>query len=169
MLIPGVFVHAPVDIDHGSVDASEQLSGWTLLLGPLSSKASPDVVADDFIWPVNLPLRSNPWQEIGTSYGIAAVDKLGRLITFDFLLNKTDFLKIRSLENDRESYTERYFAALKRLPLGQIRFSPMSYVTTPDGLGILKLTFRIKITAPRTFAFSKALTPRPSVCPARKS
>jgi hypothetical protein len=38
----------------------------------------------DRIYPVNLPLRFNPWQDIGSTYGLTAEQKLERRILYHF-------------------------------------------------------------------------------------
>jgi len=158
-------------------DPSIILSGWSIGLFPASPKSS-DEAEQDFIYPVNPPLRFNPWQDIGASYSTTAEQKLRAPIVYDFVLNRPDYRKISArvtsalwphAAKDADRAADNYFAALSSLQLGQLKFSPLSYVTTQKGMSIAKLEFRVQVSAPSTFPFSNALAPRPSVCPARKT
>jgi hypothetical protein len=54
---------------------SEGPDGWYLTLEPAADE--PQRGVHDYIYPVNPPLRFNGRQDIGTSYGILAKEKLG--------------------------------------------------------------------------------------------
>ena len=159
------------------IDESVQYSGWHIALNPVFASGSPDV-AQDFIYPVNPPIRFNPWQDIGPSYGVTAEQKLKNPIDYNFVLSEPDFLKIDGLVTDAlwpysakdpDHADERYLEALEVAQLGQIRFTAIRRVATPQGKSIQFLAFRIQINAPSTFAFSHALNPQPSACPVRKN
>src|SRR5258708_37235402 len=80
-------------------DAKTVLAGWHVELAPVPQEGSTDGLKD-FIYPVNPPLRFNPWQEIDTSYGIAAVKKLQHAIAYAFILNAQDYRRIEAALND---------------------------------------------------------------------
>src|ERR1700719_1503396 len=52
------------------------------------------------IYLVNLPLRFNPWQDIGSSYGMTAEQKLQRPILYASVLDDDGFRRIGSLATD---------------------------------------------------------------------
>jgi hypothetical protein len=172
-----VLVLAPQKFANGPDTSSSQLSGWGIGLY-LASAKTPHDAAQDFIWPVNPPFHFNPIQDIGTSYGITAIEKLKHSILYNFVLDWADYDKIGHLASDAiwpyeakdpDHAGENYLAALNALQLGQIRFSPIRYVTTEKGMSILKLEFRVEIAAPSTFPFAASLDPTPSACPTRKT
>jgi hypothetical protein len=66
------------------------LDGWRVQLVPTEPAGSVRE-EEDRIYPVNLPLRFNPWQEIGSSYGIGAEEKLQRPILYAFVPDEGSF------------------------------------------------------------------------------
>jgi hypothetical protein len=128
---------------------------------------------EDRIYPVNLPLRFNPWREIGSSYGIRAEEKLQRPILYAFVPDEGSFRRIRDLASDalwpysaRDPVhaTEAYLSVLNTLALGTIRFTPTQYRTAESGKTIVEITFSVEIIAPEQFAFAAA-NPRAVSCP----
>ena len=88
---------------------------------------------EDRIYPVNLPLRFNPNQDIGTSYGISAKQKLQDPIDYAFVPDEHGFravrdraircaLAIRVESTSRAS--EDYFEALDALSLAADKICP---------------------------------------------
>jgi len=59
------------------------LDDWRLDLVPTEAAGSMQKGADR-IYPVNLPLRFNPWQDIGSTYGLTVEQKLERRILYHF-------------------------------------------------------------------------------------
>jgi hypothetical protein len=157
-------------------DAAAALTGWRIqILG--NSGKEPPADRDDYIYLVNLPLRFNPSQDIGTSYGMTAQEKLRHVITYAFVLNKRDYEKMAYILDDalwpyaaRDPKTagDRYLSTLETLELGELRFVAVQLVTADRGQSIRKLHFRVDLTAPRSFKFSPMLAPHPSACPLRR-
>lgn len=156
---------------------SADLWGWRIGVYPAVPKTASQAVSD-FIYPVNPPLRFNPWQNIGTSYDLIAEEMLRQPTRYDFILNWPDYRKMTMrvtdalwpyAANDPDLATSNYFTALNGLQLGRIQFSPVRSVTADKGMSILELEFRVQIIAPSTFPFLRTLASRPSACPAERT
>lgn len=154
-------------------DAKAALSGWRIeILG--NSGKPPPASRDDYIYLVNLPLRFNPSQDIGTSYGISVEEKLRYVLTYAFVLNKTDYKKMVYILDDAlwpyaarnpEAADERYLSTLGTLELGELRFAALRHLTADRGQSIRELHFRMDVTTPRSFKFSPMFAAHPSACP----
>jgi hypothetical protein len=66
------------------------LDGWRLEPVPTQAAGSMQE-GEDRIYPVNLPLRFNPWQDIGSSYGMTAEQKLQGPIIYAFVPDDESF------------------------------------------------------------------------------
>ena len=75
------------------------LDGWRIDLVPVKPAGSMQE-GEDRIFPVNLPLRFNPWQDIGSTYGMTAEQKLQRPILYAFVPDDESFRRIGSLATD---------------------------------------------------------------------
>ena len=148
------------------------LDGWRVQLVPTEPAGSVRE-EEDRIYPVNLPLRFNPWREIGSSYGIRAEEKLQRPILYAFVPDEGSFRRIRDLASDalwpysaRDPVhaTEAYLTVLNTLALGTIRFTPIQYRTAESGKSIVEMAFLVEIIAPEQLAFAAA-NPRAVPCP----
>jgi hypothetical protein len=149
------------------------LDGWRLEVVPTQAAGSMQE-GEDRINPVNLPLRFNPWRDIGSSYGITAEQKLQRPILYGFVPDDESFRRIGSLATDAlwpysardpAHATEAYLTVLNTLPLGTIRFTATHYRTAEDG--IVDMAFQVQIIAPEQFAFA-AGSPRLVPCPPKQ-
>ena len=157
-------------------DAKTVLSGWHVELAP-TAQTGPSDGAKDFIYPVNPPLRFNPWQDIGTSYGIAAEKKLQHTIAYAFILDARDYRRIEAAMNDAlwpysahdpKNADERYFATLSSLELGDLRLVPLQVIADKDGQAITRLRFRVEVVSPNRFKFSPSFADHASACPRRQ-
>ena len=157
-------------------DEKSVLSGWRVALLPALQKGSPDETKD-LIYPVNPPLRFNPSQDIGTSYGITAARKLQHAVTYAFVLDMQDYRKIEAAMNDAlwpyaardpQNANATYLTTLESLALGELRFVPLHVVTDHGGQGIQRLRFRVEIAVPNSFKFSRAFSDHPSACPSQR-
>jgi hypothetical protein len=151
-----------------------QLDGWQIVVVPAHAIAGAPP-PQDRIYPANLPLRFNPWQSIGTTYGVTAADKLRRDITYRFVWRAADYDQIAALASealwpytaaDPQNAGARYLDVLRTLPTAMIRLHPLRYELSESGMSIRNLALRIAITAPRNFAFPGGLARKPAVCPA---
>lgn len=137
------------------------LDGWRLEVVPTEAGSMQE--GEDRIYPVNLPLRFNPWQDIASSYGMTAEQKLQRPILYAFVPDDESFRRIGSLATDAlwpysardpAHATEAYLTVLNTLPLGTIRFTATHYRTAEDGKSIVDMAFLAQIIAPEDFAFA---------------
>ena len=170
----GLALHlTPTTFSDPAVDAA--LDGWNLALLPRA--ASDKSAQEDRIYPVNPPLRFNPWQQIGTSYDIAVEEKLKQPLAYAFVPGDADYRAISERAQDAlwpyaaahpEQANEAYLNALAALRLGMIRLEPRGYETVEGGRGIRQLTFTVQVIAPEDFAFTRALPAQPAPCLARE-
>jgi hypothetical protein len=151
------------------------LDGWRIQLVPTEPAGSVQE-GGDRIYPVNLPLRFNPWQDIGSSYGITAEQKLQNPILYAFVPDDESFRRIHDLATDAlwpysardpAHATEAYLTVLNTLALGEIRFTPTHYRTAESGKSIVEIAFLAQIIAPEDFAFA-ADNPRVVPCPPKQ-
>jgi hypothetical protein len=151
------------------------LDGWRLQLVPTEPAGSVRE-EEDRINPVNLPLRFNPSQDIGSSYGITAEEKLQSPSLYAFVPDGESFRRIRDLATnalwpysarDPAHTTEAYLTVLNTLALGEIRFTPTQYRTKENGQSIVEMAFRLQIIAPEPFPFA-AENPQAVPCPPKQ-
>jgi hypothetical protein len=151
------------------------LDGWRIQLVPTEAAGSMQE-GEDRIYPVNLPLRLNPWQDIGLSYGMTAEQKLQGPIIYAFVPDDESFRRIGSLATDalwpysaRDPVhaTEEYLTVLNTLALGTIRFTATHYRTAEGGKSIVEMDFLAQIIAPDDFAFAVD-NPRTVPCPSKQ-
>jgi hypothetical protein len=140
--------------------------GWTFSLD------DPD--GHDFIYPVNMPLRFNPSQFLGCSYGLTARQGLEMKRSLRFILTEGDYLRLDPLMRnalwpgdspDPEHAAERYLKATAALRTGLVRLNTMRFEVSPDGL-VRSAVFRVDLIAPADFHFNPALKPHSMTCPA---
>lgn len=133
-----------------------------------------DAGGHDFIYPLNMPLRFNPSQFLGCSYGLTVRQGLEMKRSLQFILTEEDYLRLGPLMSDAlwpansldpEHAGEKYLAALRTVRAGLIQINTAHFDLSPNGL-IRSATFRVKLTAPGSFQFDPALKPHPTACPA---
>ena len=139
--------------------------GWSFTLE--------DADGNDFIYPVNFPLRFNPSQELGCSYGLTARQGLEMKRNMRFILSEQDYLRLDPLMRnalwpysapDPEHAGEKYMDAVGATQTGLMRLNTVRYRISPDGV-IQSATFRVEMTAPASFHFGPGLKPHPAPCP----
>ena len=140
-------------------------SGWEFSL--VDSKG------DDYVYPVNPPLRFNGSQTLGAGYGDTARASLSHGRELQFLLTRADYANFEPLlddalwpyqSKDPDHAIERYEDALKRLTTGLLRLSVTHSEISPEDQ-VLSAHFTITLTAPQSFEFDRNLSPRPTACP----
>lgn len=146
-------------------DGKGSCNGWSFTLE--------DAAGNDFIYPVNMPLRFNPSQFLGCSYGLTAKQGLEMKRNMRFILNKRDYLLLDPLMRnalwpysapDPEHAGEKYLDAISAVRTGLLRLNTVRSRISPDG-AIQSATFRVDLTAPTSFRFEPGLKPHPSPCP----
>lgn len=140
--------------------------GWTFTMEDASSH--------DFIYPVNFPLRFNPSQLLGCSYGLTVRQGLEMKRSMRFILNERDYLQLDPLMKgalwpadspDPKHAGEKYLNSVRSVQTGLIRLDTLRSDISPGGL-IRSATFRVELVAPSSFHFQPALKPNPAPCPA---
>jgi len=133
-----------------------------------------DAGGHDFIYPLNLPLRFNPSQFLGCSYGLTVRQGLEMKRSLQFILTEEDYARLGPRMSDAlwlanspdpEHAGEKYLAALRTVRAGLIQLNTTHFDLSPNGL-IRSATFRVKLTAPDRFQFDPALKPYSTACPA---
>ena len=147
-------------------DASrERPNGWTLSID--------NADGNDFIAPVNIPLRFNPSQILGPGYGLTAKDSLKNNRELPFLINDSDYELVAPLWQDAlwpysapdpDKAADNYTRTLLRSPLGMLRLRILQADISPEDL-ILSAVFEAEFIAPAQFHFDPSLSPRRSPCP----
>jgi hypothetical protein len=146
-----------------------ELDGWTVAL---HSKSSPE---DDYIYPVNPPIRFNGLQTLGPAYGEDAKASLGHSRRMRFLLKRKDYERIEPLLNAAlwpysaphpDTAGSEYLDGLKKLSTGMADLQVLSYDLLPGTDSIRRIKFVVLFTAPVDFKFEPALRPKPSSCAA---
>ena len=162
----------PTRFSDPAVDDATPLEGWVMRLLPAGEIDS----GQDRIFPVNPPLRFNPAQDIGTSYGVTAEEKLRQPIVYAFVPGEADYQRITPLVQgalwpsaapDPPHAEETYLTELARTELGAIRFVSTRSVTAESGRSLQEVAFRAEITAPQSFRFSSRFQAVKTECPAR--
>lgn len=133
-----------------------------------------DGKGNDFIYPVNMPLRFNPSEYLACSYGLTARQGLEMKRGLRFILTEQEYQRLHPLmvaalwpgdSPDPEHAAERYLKALATVRTGLLRLSTLHFKLSPDGL-IRSATFRVELIAPSSFHFNPAQNPHPAGCPA---
>jgi hypothetical protein len=131
----------------------------------------------DFIYPVNMPLRFNPSQYLGCSYGLSARQGLEMKRSLRFILTQGDYLRLDPLMRnalwpgdspDPEHAAERYLKAIAAVRRGFVRLSTLHFELSSDGL-VRSAVFQVDVIAPADFHFNPALKPYSMTCPATET
>jgi hypothetical protein len=140
-------------------------AGWTFSLE--------DAEGQDYIYPVNPPLRFNPSQYLGRAYGESARQSLSSNRELRFLVNKADYERFWPLVTNAlwpysaphpDKATEEYFTELGKLRTGLLRLKIVKSDVTADDV-IRSAEFQIELVAPPVFRFDPQLKPQPAACP----
>jgi hypothetical protein len=157
-------------VDPERSDQKGGFDGWFI---SLVSSREPD---DDYLYPVNPPLRLNPLQTLGPGYGEDAKASLAYIHEMRFVLTAADYRQIWPFVTnalwpynapDPDKADDEYFGALKKLTTGLLRITVTSYDL--DGPGrIRQMKFRAEFWAPVSFSFDPTLKAKQTECPASK-
>jgi hypothetical protein len=143
----------------------EKPNGWTFSIH--------GVGGDDFIAPVNIPLRFNPSQILGSGYGLSASESLKTLRELPFLLSDSDYELVVPLWRDAlwpysapdpDHAADKYISTLARLPLGLFRLKPLKADISQDD-HIRAASFEASFIIPSGSPLDPSLKRRLSPCP----
>jgi hypothetical protein len=167
---------------HVSEDFEKELGGG--LLFRVKSAKQPgwfvDIVpaeatSQDYIYPVNLPLRFNPNQTLGPGYGESVRSSLAYTHEMQFLLYKPDYDRVSSLignvlwssqTSDPDKALSDYASAARKAKKGMLKVNVFSYKTNNATGALARIKLRVQITTPLEFQYAPGLTPMPASCPA---
>ncbi len=146
---------------------SQKEAGWSLDIVPAEANTQ------DYIYPVNLPLRFNGNQTLGPGFGETVKSSLAHAHEMNFLLNRSDFDRISALvgnvlqsykTNDPDKALSDYTNAVERAKKGSLRVAISSYKTNPKTGSLTHIKLRMQITTPMDFRFAPKLNPLPWPC-----
>jgi hypothetical protein len=143
------------------------IDGWSMKVVPEQH------TSDDYIYPLNPPLRFNGLQLLGPIYGESTESSLGRPHQALFLLSQSDADRILPLVNNAlwpysaphpDKAVDEYLEALKRLITGQLNLTVKSYDADPNSGSIRKIAFQVEFNLPVEFRLDPALKPALAEC-----
>jgi hypothetical protein len=146
---------------------SQKEPGWFVDIVPAEANTK------DYIYPVNLPLRSNGNQILGPGYGETVKSSLSHSHEMNFLLTRTDFDRIFDLvgnvlssykTKDPDQVLSDYTNAVDRAQKGSLKVAISSYKTDPKTGALTRIKLRVQITTPIDFQFAPKLNPLPWTC-----
>jgi hypothetical protein len=147
---------------------SEKEPAWFVDIVPAEENTK------DYIYPVNLPLRFNPNQTLGSGYGETIQSSLSHPHEMNFLLDRSDYDRISALlPNVLWSYQTAgpdqaladYTRAVEHARKGSLKIAISSYKTDPSTGALTHIKLRVGITTPAEFQFAPGLNPWPAPCP----
>jgi hypothetical protein len=156
-------------VESAALDAKGRSNGWAIRLTDLADKD------DEYIYPVNPPLRFNGLQTLGPGYGNDAKASLSQAHEMRFLLDAADYKRLWPLVTNAlwpysaprpDTADEEYSGALASMTTGLLKLTVTSYVIEPGTDLIRDIEFRAEFWAPQNFAFDPGLKPLPAECPA---
>jgi hypothetical protein len=155
--------------------------GLLLRVQPLDATWFVDVVPaarpqDDYVYPVNPPLRFNGNQTLGPGYTETAASSLGHPHEMWFLLDGADFKHISSLigsvlwpyqTSNPDKAMSDYSDAVRAAKTGWLQLSVQTYDLDKGG-DLESIQFRVNMVVPADFALEKSLKAGRAVCPSKK-
>jgi hypothetical protein len=129
---------------------------------------------DDYIHPATPPLRFNPVQIFGASYGQSAKASLTYEHEVRFLLSRADYDRLWPLLTDAlwpynaprpDQAGNEYVEALNSLRTGALKVTVLSYELESDKDSIRHMNFRAQVTAPTDFPFAHEFKDESASCP----
>lgn len=145
---------------------SQKEPGWFLDIVPAEANSN------DYIYPVNLPLRQNPNQTLGAGYGESVDSSLGHPHEMRFLLDRSGYDRVSALIGnvlssyqtpDPDKAVSDFTNAVDSARKGSLRVHVSSYKTDKTGT-LTRIKLRVEITTPLDFQFAPGLNPLPASC-----
>jgi hypothetical protein len=146
---------------------SEKEPGWFLDIVPAEANTK------DYIYPVNLPLRFNGNQTLGSVYGDTVKSSLAHPHEMRFLLDRSDYDRVIGLIGnvlwsyqtpDPDKALSDYTNAAEEARKGSLRVTVSSYKTDPKTGALTRIKLRAEVTTPLDFQFAPHLNPLPWPC-----
>jgi hypothetical protein len=146
---------------------SQKEPGWFLDIVPAEANTQ------DYIYPVNLPLRLNGNQTLGPGYGETVMSSLAHPHEMRFLLNRSDYDRVSGLIKnvlwsyqtpDPDKALADYTNAVDEAKKGWLKVAVASYRIDPKTGAPTRIKLRVEITTPPDFQFAPHLNPLSSPC-----
>ena len=150
-----------------------ELNGWHMEIVSVQGLRNDFISHDDFIYPVNLPLRFNGTQIFGANYNDDTRASLSYPHVVRFLLRRKDFDRLSTpLENALWPYNAPnpdragpdYLDLLKTVATGQLVVKVLSYATEPGTDSLRRMRFRAEFTVPQDFQFAPEFKTKRVTC-----
>ncbi len=144
------------------------VNGWRMTIVPTRAPT------EDYIYPVNPPLRFNGIQIFGPSYGDDTRTSLSHRHDVHFLLKGADYDRISPLLTNAlwpysaprpDTAADDYTRSLKSVATGLLKVAVISSETVPGTDSLRRMTVRADFITPVHFTFAPELRPRPVTCP----
>jgi hypothetical protein len=141
--------------------------GWFLDIVPAEANKQ------DYIYPVNTPLRFNGNQTLGPGYGETFKSSLAYPHEMRFLLNRSDYDRVSGLIGnvlwsyqtpDPDKALDDYTKAVDEARKGSLKVTVSSYKTAPKTGAPTRIKLRVEVTTPADFQFAPHLNPLPWRC-----
>lgn len=156
--------------------------GLLLRVQPLDGNWFVDVVPaarpqDDYVYPVNPPLRFNGNQTLGPGYNETTASSLGHPHKLRFLLDDGDFKHFSALignvlwpqqTSDPDKARADYEDALTAARMGWLQLTVQNYETDKGG-DLKSIQFRARVIVPSDFGLEKSLKSERAACPSEQS
>jgi hypothetical protein len=148
---------------------SEKQQGWFVDIVPA------EATSQDYVYPVNPPLRFNPNQTLGPGYGESVRSSLAYPHEMQVLLYKPDYDRVSSLignvlrpyqTSDPDKALSDYASAARKAKKGTLKVTVSSYKTNNASGALARIKLRVQITTPLEFPYAPGLTSMPASCPA---
>jgi len=148
-----------------------KVPGWSIDVGPSRTPGN------DYVYPVNPPLRFNGNQTLGAGYGDDAKTSFGHPHEMRFLLNQPDYDRVSSLIGNvlwpyqtasPDKALDDYYNALRTAKTGWLKLTVLSYKIDAGTGDPSWIKFRVEIKLPPDFSVGTGLRPRVTTCPSNR-
>lgn len=146
---------------------SEKQHAWFVDIVPAEANTQ------DYVYPVNPPLRFNPLQTLGPGNSETIQSSLALPHAMKFLLNRADYDRISSLignvlwpaqTSDPDKAVSDYTNAVDDARTGSLTVKVSSYKIDPKTHALAHIKLRVTITTPPDFQFAPGFNPWPAPC-----
>ena len=137
--------------------------GWVVSVTPEGN------IKEDWMFPVNLPLRTGESQFLATGYGESVRERMQYKHEIRFALTQSDYqqyarLATQTLESRDPDAAGRFLAEYRKMRAGTVVIEPLKYQTSSDGTQMEWAKLKFVVIVPKTFPGSTALKWRRSEC-----
>lgn len=133
-----------------------------------------DATGNDYIYPVNPPLRFNGSQYFGAAYSESVKTSVSYPHEMRFLLDRTDYDHVSSLTgnvlwpyqaSNPDKALSNYRTAVKNAKKGWLNVAVSSYKLDAKTGELAHIELRVQVTGPLSFQFAPELKSKTESCP----